>query len=118
MEYAKRARGKVEDEFIQPLAFGAVGDWMYRYLAGLNPVEPGYRRTKLQPRPGGGFFSARATHESLHGTHACGWRIEAGTLHVDGSVPANTTATLVLPGDRRTDVPPDHHTFEGPYRHS
>jgi len=120
-------------------AFGAVGDWMYRYLAGLNPVEPGYRRTELRPRPGAGFFSARATHESLYGTHTCGWHIDDRTLHVDVRVPANTLATVVLPvdsidgvlvngqpltdskeavGDVRIDVPPGQHTLEAPYRHS
>jgi len=90
---------------------GRVGDWMYRYLAGLNPLEPGYRRTELRPRPGGGFTHVRATHESLYGTHACGWRIDAGTLRVDVSVPPNTSSTLVLPGDVRIDVPPGQHTF-------
>jgi len=45
---------------------------------------------------------------------ACGWRIEDGTLHVDVSVPPNTSATLVLPGDVRIDVPPGQHTFEAP----
>ena len=121
-------------------AFGAVGDWMYRYLAGLNPVEPGYRRTELRPRPGGGFLAARATHESLYGTHACAWRIDDGTLHMDVGVPSNTSATVVLPvdsidgvlmngqpltdskgvhvavGEVRIDVPPGQHTVEAPYR--
>ena len=93
-------------------AFGAVGDWMYRYLAGLNPMEPGYRRTELRPRPGGGFTHARATHESLYGTHACGWRIDAGTLHMDVSVPPNTSGTVVLPDGEQIDVPPGQYTFE------
>jgi alpha-L-rhamnosidase len=78
-------------------AFGAVGDWMYRYLAGLQPVEPGYRRTELRPRPGGGLSSASATHESLFGRHHCSWQIEGGTLRVKARVPANTSATIVLP---------------------
>ncbi len=123
-------------------AFGAVGDWMYRYLAGLHPVEPGYRRTELRPQPGGGFTAARATHESLYGTHACGWRIDDRTLHVDVRVPANTSATVVLPVDTidgllvngqlladskgaaaavggvRIGVPPGQHTLEAPYRHA
>jgi alpha-L-rhamnosidase len=119
-------------------AFGAVGDWMYRYLAGLDPVEPGYRRVELHPRPGSGFTSARATHESLYGVHACDWRLESGTLRVDAHVPANTFATFVLPIDRldgitlngqavgadraqvaasevRIDAPPGQHALEVPY---
>ena len=78
-------------------AFGAVGDWMYRYLAGLNPVEPGYRRCELRPRPGAGFTAASATHESLYGVHECSWRIAEGKLRVDVRVPANTSASVVLP---------------------
>jgi len=61
---------------------------------------------------------ARATHESLYGTHACGWRIDAGTLHVDVSVPPNTSATLVLPDAVKIDVPPGQHTFEAPFQAS
>jgi alpha-L-rhamnosidase len=115
-----------EQGFYSPLmnsfnhyAFGAVGDWMYRYLAGLNPVEPGYRRTELRPRPGGEFTAARATHESLYGTHTCGWRMADGTLHVEVEVPPNTSATLVLPGeatDERIEVHPGQHTFQAPWR--
>jgi alpha-L-rhamnosidase len=114
-------------------AFGAVGDWMYRYLAGLNPVEPGYRRTELHPRPGAGFSAAHARHESLYGVHECGWRIENGQLHVEALVPANTSATIVLPlaspagvtlngsplGEQqspaRIAVPPGRHTLTAPY---
>ena len=39
-------------------AFGAVGDWMYRYLAGLNPVEPATGALSLKPRLAPGFTSA------------------------------------------------------------
>jgi alpha-L-rhamnosidase len=78
-------------------AFGAVGDWMYRYLAGLEPAEPGYRRTLLRPRPGGGFSSARARHESLYGVHECAWSLQDDQLQVEVRVPGNTRGTLVLP---------------------
>ena len=97
-------------------AFGAVGDWMYRYLAGLQPVEPGYRRTELRPRPGAGFTSARASHESLYGVHECGWQLQDGILRVDVRVPANTSATVVLPDGARVDVAPGEHTLNVPYR--
>lgn len=93
-------------------AFGAVGDWMYRYLAGLRPVEPGYRRVELRPRPGAGFTTARATHESLYGVHECSWQLTGDALHVEAQVPPNTTARLFLPGVEAVELGPGRHVLQ------
>src|SRR5690606_337997 len=39
-------------------AAGAVGDWLYRRVAGLEPIEGGYRRFRVAPLIGGGLTSA------------------------------------------------------------
>ncbi|HET6316633.1 MAG TPA: family 78 glycoside hydrolase catalytic domain [Chloroflexota bacterium] len=90
-------------------AFGAVGDWMYRYLAGLEPLEPGYRRVLMRPRPGAGFTAASARHESLYGVHECSWRIEHGQLRIETRVPANTSARVVLPDGEQRELDPGRH---------
>ena len=43
-------------------AYGAIGEWMYRVVAGLelDPREPGYKHVLVQPQPGGGLTSAEA----------------------------------------------------------
>ena len=81
-------------------AYGAVGDWMYRVVAGLDqdPLEPGYKRILVKPRPGGGLTHARATLETMYGTSSSGWRIEGETMTLEVTIPPNTTATVVLPG--------------------
>jgi alpha-L-rhamnosidase len=81
-------------------AYGAIGDWLYRVVAGieLDPVRPGYRHFVLQPQPGGKLTQARATHESPYGEVASGWKIEDGVLTWEVTIPSNTTATLVFPG--------------------
>ena len=56
----------------------AVISFLHRYVAGLRPVEPGYRRFLVQPCPGGGITSARTHHDSPHGRIAVAWRDEAG----------------------------------------
>jgi len=35
-------------------AYGAIGEWMYRVMAGIeiDPAAPGYRHTLIQPGPG------------------------------------------------------------------
>ncbi len=43
---------------------GAVIGFLHRYVAGLQIVEPGYRRFRVAPRPGGGITSARTHHDS------------------------------------------------------
>jgi alpha-L-rhamnosidase len=80
-------------------AYGAIGDWLYRVVAGLDldPAAPGYRRIIIRPRPGGSLTHARARHVSLYGEIECGWKLEAGGLRLDVTIPPNTTAVVHLP---------------------
>ncbi|WP_136043075.1 MULTISPECIES: glycoside hydrolase family 78 protein [unclassified Microbacterium] len=79
-------------------ALGAVADWLHRSVAGLAPAEPGYRRIRFAPRPGGGLTQASATQRTPYGEASISWRIEHDRLHVDLVVPVGTTAELDLPG--------------------
>lgn len=79
-------------------AFGAVADWMQRILGGLAPIEPGYRRIKIQPYPAVGLSHARSRHLTPYGMAECAWQIESGKLTLDIMVPPNTTAQVFLPG--------------------
>ena len=45
-------------------AYGAIGDWMYQNMAGIDLVEPGFKKFVIAPKPGGGFTSTKATYES------------------------------------------------------
>jgi alpha-L-rhamnosidase len=79
-------------------ALGAVGDWLHRTVAGLAPLEPGYKRIAIAPVPGGGLTHARARHRTPYGIAEAGWRAENGTIVMRAVVPPNTTATVTLPG--------------------
>ncbi len=79
-------------------ALGAVGDWLHRTVGGLAPLDPGYRRMAIAPRPGGGLTSARARHRTPYGLAECAWRVDGGRLVVRATVPPNTTASVTLPG--------------------
>ncbi len=78
-------------------AFGAVGQYLYRNIAGIQDEQPGYRRILLCPVPGRGLAWARGEYESISGKIACGWKLRHGILTVDVEIPVNTTARLVLP---------------------
>jgi alpha-L-rhamnosidase len=87
-------------------AFGAVGDWMYQNIGGidLDPAAPGYRRSRIAPRPGAGLTSARASLETLYGTLTSAWKVdrEGQRFVLDVTVPANTSAEVTL-WDARVD---------------
>ncbi|MGI6570114.1 MAG: family 78 glycoside hydrolase catalytic domain [Caldicoprobacterales bacterium] len=36
-------------------AGGAVGDWLYRRIAGIEPTSGGYKTFRIAPKPGGGY---------------------------------------------------------------
>lgn len=79
-------------------AYGAIGEWMYRVVAGIELDErrPGYKHILIQPQPGGGLTNARAGVESMYGHVVSDWRIADGKLILTVEVPPNTTATIRL----------------------
>src|SRR4029079_9600026 len=80
-------------------AYGAVGDWMYEVMVGIDtdPSAPGYKHILIQPQPGGGFTHARASHASLYGKVASDWQLRDGQFTLTIEIPANTKATVRLP---------------------
>ncbi len=81
-------------------AYGAIGEWMYTYIAGIkiNEFHPGYKHFYLAPHPGGGLTNASAEHISMYGKISSSWKIEGENVICDFEIPANTTATVILPG--------------------
>ncbi|PPF37944.1 alpha-L-rhamnosidase [Rathayibacter sp. AY1A3] len=93
-------------------ALGAVVDWMHRTIGGVTAVEPGYRRMRIAPLPGGGLTSATLRHTTAQGEVRVAWRVEGGTVTFDVTVPDGTTAEVLLPlsADHQSiDVPAGEH---------
>ncbi|MGH7531848.1 MAG: alpha-L-rhamnosidase C-terminal domain-containing protein, partial [Gemmatimonadales bacterium] len=84
-------------------AFGAVGEWLFRYLAGIDeaPDAVAFDRIVIHPRWSAQLDSVRATYRSARGPITSGWvRQKDGSVVVSGRIPANTRATVMLPGWR------------------
>lgn len=82
-------------------AYGAIGDWMYRIMAGIDTYEdgPGYRHSKIQPHIGGGFTNASAGLDTYYGTLSSSWKLEGNNIILDIEIPANTSSTVYLPSN-------------------
>ncbi len=78
-------------------AYGAIGDWMYRVSAGVETMGPGYKHIIIQPHPSQKLTYSKASFESSYGTIASGWERKDGKIIVKVKIPANTTATILLP---------------------
>ncbi|OFX62108.1 MAG: alpha-L-rhamnosidase [Bacteroidetes bacterium GWB2_41_8] len=87
-------------------AYGAIGEWMYRHVAGLDLDQemPGYKHILLAPHPGGGLTNANAEFKSLYGKVKSGWKLEGNDFVYEVTVPANTTATVTLPAAKADQV--------------
>lgn len=101
-------------------AYGAVGEWMYRYMLGIeyDEQQPGFRHIILQPQPDRRttlpkgqerITSANGYHQSYYGHIRSAWQLDDDdALVYECTVPPNTTATLFLPAaDEQAQV------FEG-----
>ncbi|MBI1224054.1 MAG: Bacterial alpha-L-rhamnosidase [Bacteroidetes bacterium] len=82
-------------------AYGAIGDWMYRSVAGLNTEEqaPGYKQILIKPHIGASMTEASADLMTPYGRLASGWKTEPGFSYLHVEIPANTTATIYVPSD-------------------
>ncbi len=80
-------------------AYGAIGDWMYRVMVGVDTYEDGagYKHIKIKPHIGGGFTHAAASLQTYYGKLGSSWKLEGNTLVMDVEIPANTTATVYVP---------------------
>ncbi len=80
-------------------AYGAIGDWLYRVVAGIDtdPEQPGYAGIRIRPQTGRGLTHARAELESPYGKIVSGWKTEQGQLEMDITIPHNTRATVFIP---------------------
>lgn len=82
-------------------AYGAIGEWLYRHVAGIGPdeSEPGFKVVHIKPQPGPGLEWAEAHLETMYGKVASYWRrSEDGGMTVSVTIPANAAGIVVLPG--------------------
>jgi alpha-L-rhamnosidase len=87
-------------------AYGAIGDWMYRVMVGIDTYEDGvgYKHIKIQPHIGGGFTNASASLKTYYGTVSSGWKVENDKILMDVEIPANTTATVFVPASNAAAI--------------
>lgn len=95
-------------------AYGAIGAWMVRTVAGieLDPDQPGGSHLFLRPRPGGTVTNAEARWHTVRGLAAIQWNQSDDRLELAFTIPAYSHATLLPPAGyavAATKFGPGHH---------
>ena len=92
-------------------AYGAVGDWLCRRIAGLEALEPGWKRFRSKPIPGGGLTRAEAHTQTPFGKASSRWEIKDGIFTLTIEVPRGTCCEAVLPDGAEKTLPAGSHTL-------
>lgn len=93
-------------------AYGAVGDFFYRRILGIEPVEAGYKHFMIRPVPGGTLTHAEGSLDTGYGEIESQWKIEKSKFVLKATVPTNTHCTIILPNGERHEVGSGCYQYE------
>lgn len=93
-------------------ANGAVGDWLYRRIAGIEATSGGYKTFKIAPQPGGGLTSASGEIISPFGLLFSNWKIADGIFNIEIEVPVSTQCQLNMPDGSKYNLSSGKYTYK------
>lgn len=93
-------------------AYGAVGDFLYRRVAGIEPTEGGYKCFSVRPVLGGGLTYAKASVKTPYGTASSEWKTEDGKFTLKVTVPVSCTCRVTMPNGRQVMLKSGEYELE------
>ena len=94
-------------------SLGSVGEWLQRYAAGIDtyPGAPGFAHIRIQPHPDRRLSFVRASFESIRGSIASHWTLDGDQFTLRVTIPANMTATVILPNAETHEIGSGDYEF-------
>jgi alpha-L-rhamnosidase len=77
--------------------FGSIAVFFYKYLAGITPLLPGYKKIMIKPQVVGDLTSCSASLETVHGEVSSGWEKKDSSLLLEAGIPVSCSATVGFP---------------------
>lgn len=97
-------------------AFGAVGQFLYRQVLGIDTDGPGYRRIRISPRADGRLTEAHGSYEAVTGRIAVTLTIAAGNFILEATLPPNTTGTVQMPSGQTYEIGSGAYRYQEPLK--
>ena len=87
-------------------AYGAVMEWVYRDVGGINPVEdaPGFRKALIRPRPDYLLPKVSVKYNSAMGWYESSWEIKKNLFVWDVKIPFGAEAVVVFPNGNVEEI--------------
>ena len=70
---------------------------MYKVITGIKPLECGFKRIKIEVRPGGTLTWAKAKLNTPYGELVSNWEIKDSKFLLYVKIPSNTQAEIIMP---------------------
>lgn len=91
--------------------FGAVGDFLYRRVVGIEPITAGYKVFRVKPVISKELTYAKGEVNTPYGVAASDWKVEGNTFTLKVKVPVSTVCMVVLPSGEEHTVNAGAHEF-------
>lgn len=92
-------------------ASGAVGDFLYRRIAGIEARTGGYQTFAVKPVPGGDLTWVKGEVMSPYGKILSDWKIINNTFTITVEVPSGTVCELTMPSGTQKVLSAGSYTF-------
>ncbi len=90
-------------------AFGSVGEFYYRYILGIQPMEPGFSKVCIAPVPDVRLGSVEGSYHSRAGEIKVFWQVEGKQVKLHVTTPVETV--IQLPDGRAQTVPAGNYQY-------
>jgi alpha-L-rhamnosidase len=105
-------------------ALGAIAKFLYERIAGLQRLDPGWKKCRVAPSIGAELSNASASHVTPNGFVSCSWETASAgegmnALKLKVSVPYNMSCEVVFPSgsdEKREIVGPGVWSFETTFK--
>lgn len=95
-------------------AYGAVGNWLYTRVAGIqsNPEHPGYKSIIIKPVITKMLSYAGAEYDSMYGKIKSRWEHQGKKLKLSIDIPVNTSAKVYVPTSKNSTITENKKSIE------
>ncbi len=93
-------------------AYGSVMEFVYKRIAGIEPLESGFKKVRVAPNPCKGLANVKAEYDSVNGKIVSSYEQKDGKIKYFIEIPEGVQAEIILPNEQPITVAGGRHEYE------